>query len=359
MTRTSPETRPPDEDATPVRGRRGPGPFTLLALPALTVLVGFTVLLAVTGVPDEPGPRAADAEAASGTPVDPSYVPWLRAATRACTVVRPSVLAAQIDEHSGWNTDSAALGESGIAGFTPAEWRTWGRDEDGNGRSSPLDPVDAIMALGRRDCALARRMADLRARGTITGDLLDLTLAAAMAGPRAVRSARGVPPKARAHVTRIATLAKRYTKFDEKEPTRPLAGAVLTPPLTPLAITSPFGARKHPLLGISKLHTGLDLAAPEGAPVTPARAGTVIFAGTAKGYGNRVVIDHGTLGGKPLQTTYNHLSALLTTTGRPATPTTPIGRVGSTGLSTGPHLHFEVIYDGYYTDPAPWLPPNR
>ncbi|TWV28084.1 M23 family metallopeptidase, partial [Streptomyces albidoflavus] len=71
--------------------------------------------------------------------------------------------------------------------------------------------------------------------------------------------------------------------------------------------------------------------------------------------GNRVVIDHGKANGKRLQTTYSHLSALNTTQGSPVIPGTTLGWVGSTGLSTGPHLHFEVMVEGHYTDPMPWL----
>ncbi|MFC7468996.1 M23 family metallopeptidase [Actinomadura keratinilytica] len=74
-----------------------------------------------------------------------------------------------------------------------------------------------------------------------------------------------------------------------------------------------------------------------------------------RAYGNRVVVDHGEADGRRLQTTYSHLSALHTTQGSTVVPGTTLGRVGSTGLSTGPHLHFEVMLDGHYTDPVPWL----
>lgn len=106
---------------------------------------------------------------------------------------------------------------------------------------------------------------------------------------------------------------------------------------------------------MTKLHTGVDFGAPQGAQVFAAREGQVVFAAMTKAYGNRVVIDHGTIEGKRLETTYSHLSAFDVTAGQTVTAGTTIGRVGSTGLSTGPHLHFEVIYDGYYADPQPWL----
>ncbi len=78
--------------------------------------------------------------------------------------VRPR--GAGVEQRSSWDTDFAALlGKTGIAGFADAQWRTWGEDEDGNKRSSPRDPVDAIVALAREDCALAKKVTRLEAHG--------------------------------------------------------------------------------------------------------------------------------------------------------------------------------------------------
>nr|WP_313896826.1 M23 family metallopeptidase [Streptomyces sp. GC420] len=349
------------------RGRR-PGPFTLLVLPGLTAAMGFAGFLAVTGGLSSAWPQSADARspAAGGSAADrvhESYVPWLREAAKACTLVKPSVLAAQVDRHSGWDADTATLsGGAGIAGFTDAQWRIWGKDEDGNGRSSPRDPVDAIMALGRMDCALAEEVTELRTRGTVTGDLVDLTLAAHAVGTRSVAAAGRVPAKARTYLAEVKALSAQYETFDREESADSggrAASAVLAPPVTTLVISSPFGSREHPLTGVTKLHTGVDFAAPQGAPVSAARQGRVVFAGMTRAYGNRVVIDHGTIGGRRLETTYSHLSSLRTSAGQTVEAGTVVGFVGSTGLSTGPHLHFEVITDGRYTDPQPWLALNR
>ncbi|MFI0977400.1 M23 family metallopeptidase [Streptomyces sp. NPDC021093] len=364
MTQSSPDQ---DEAGTAPRRRRGPGPFTLLALPGLAAVIGSAIFLTAagqlpgTGSEDGQGSTAADtAKNSAADRVDKSYVPWLKESAKKCAVLRPSVLAAQIDAHSGWSTDTAALSDAtGIAGFSAAQWREWGKDEDGNGRSSPLDPIDAIMALGRQDCALAGQMAELRTRGTVTGELLDLTLAAHTAGRGAVESAGRVPAKARPYLVRIDQLSARYSAFDSPEP---LPGSDTAPPPSVLqwparttSVSSPYGTREHPLTGVTKLHTGVDFAAGRGTPATAAWQGTVVFAGLTKAYGNRVVIDHGSVGGKRLQTTYSHLSVLRVSKGRAVTVGTVVGDVGSTGLSTGPHLHFEVILDGYYTDPLPWL----
>ncbi|MFF4585445.1 M23 family metallopeptidase [Streptomyces sp. NPDC001388] len=339
--------------------RRGPGPFTLLVLPGLLTLSAVAGVLALTGgLPDDrtpdDGPRQ---DAVSG--VNATYGPWLRKAAGQCTVVTPSVLAAQIDQLTGWNNDTAGLsGGQGVAAFTDEEWRTWGKDDDGNGASSPTDPADAIMALGRRDCSLARKVTGLRTDGTVNGDLVDLTLAAYAVGTDAVTEAGRVPAAAKTYLTEVKALFAKYAEFDREDPAGGAgaqADAILAPPVTTLTITSPYGSRKHPLTGVTKLHTGVDFGAPQGAQVSAARAGTVVFAAMTKAYGNRVVVDHGTIEGKRLETTYSHLSRIDVTAGQTVRSGTPVGRVGSTGLSTGPHLHFEVIYDGYYTDPRPWL----
>ncbi|MEV6535447.1 M23 family metallopeptidase [Streptomyces sp. NPDC051639] len=355
---------PSDERPEHTRRRRRPGPFTLLALPGLTVVLGFAGVMAATGRLPSPWSEDSDAHPATAGSsatdrVDASYVPWLREAARTCSLLKPSVLAAQIDRSSGWNTDPATLsGTVGIAGFTESQWRTWGKDADGNGKSSPRDPVDAIMALARQDCALAEDVTWLRTRGTVSGDLLDLTLAAYTVGTDSVTRAGRVPATARTYLTEVKDLSARYRTFDREENANPGTGkasGVLAPPVTTLVISSPFGSRKHPLTGVTKLHTGVDFAAPRNAPVSAARQGQVVFAGMTKAYGNRVVIDHGTIGGRRLETTYSHMSSLLVTAGQSVETGTAVGFVGSTGLSTGPHLHFEVLVDGAYTDPMPWL----
>ncbi|MEU1047542.1 M23 family metallopeptidase [Streptomyces sp. NPDC005897] len=340
------------------RKRRGPGPFTLLLLPGLLTVTGVAAFLALGGLPD-PWTDDADANASAGADIDPSYVPWLRKAASACSVLEPSVLAAQIDQLSGWSDDSDELsGQKGIAAFTDSEWRTWGKDDDGNGKSSPRDPADAIMALGRRDCSLAKKVTELRTEGRVNGDLVELTLAAYAAGPDAVTEAGRVPAGAKTYLDEVQALLPRYEALDREDSGGGAggpAGALLTAPVSPLTITSPFGSREHPLTGVTKLHTGVDFAAPQGAQVTAARRGRVVFAALTSAYGNRIVIDHGTIQGKRVETTYSHLSSLGVAVGQAVEAGAPIGRVGSTGLSTGPHLHFEVILDGYYTDPRPWL----
>ncbi len=116
-------------------------------------------------------------------------------------------------------------------------------------------------------------------------------------------------------------------------------------------ITSPFGTRYHPVQKRNKTHTGIDIGAGHGASIVAAASGTVLRAGWNSGYGNYIVIDHG--GGK--QTLYGHCSALLVKSGQTVSRGQQIALVGSTGVSTGPHLHFEVLIHGAYTDPMSYF----
>ena len=99
------------------------------------------------------------------------------------------------------------------------------------------------------------------------------------------------------------------------------------------------------------MHTGIDIGAPSGAPIVAAAAGTVLVAGWEEGYGNTVVIDHG--GG--IATLYGHQSSIAVAVGQSVTRGQVIGAVGSTGHSTGPHLHFEVRVNGSPVDPLGYL----
>ncbi len=118
-------------------------------------------------------------------------------------------------------------------------------------------------------------------------------------------------------------------------------------------ISSEYGSRYHPILGYNKWHSGIDYAANRGTPIKAAEDGTVILAGVNGGYGNCVIIDHG--GG--VSTLYGHADKLLVKTGQDVIKGQTIALVGSTGLSTGPHLHFEVRVNGETQDPLKWAKP--
>ena len=116
-------------------------------------------------------------------------------------------------------------------------------------------------------------------------------------------------------------------------------------------ITSGFGWRYHPVLGYSRMHTGVDFHAGYGEPIHAAAAGEVVWAGVRGGYGNCVVIDHG----GQFATLYGHASALYVTVGDRVNTGATIAAVGQSGLATGPHLHFEVRILGNPVDPAAYL----
>ncbi len=113
------------------------------------------------------------------------------------------------------------------------------------------------------------------------------------------------------------------------------------------SISSPFGWRIHPLLKTRRFHDGVDLPAPTGTEIIAPLDGEVLSTGYLGGYGNHVAIDHG--GG--LSTMYGHLSSILVREGQEIKKGQVIGRVGSTGWSTGPHLHFMIMLQGEPTNP--------
>lgn len=127
-------------------------------------------------------------------------------------------------------------------------------------------------------------------------------------------------------------------------------GALLWPASGP--ITSPFGWRTHPIFGTQRFHSGIDIGADYGDPISAADNGTVIFSGWMGGYGKAVIIDHG--GG--ISTLYAHNSELLVEEGYRVYKGQTISRCGSTGYSTGPHLHFEVRENGSPVSPMGYLP---
>ena len=150
--------------------------------------------------------------------------------------------------------------------------------------------------------------------------------------------------RAAAHVARDVSFAENLKALMPFVPLRmPLSGEA--------SVTSPFGYRADPFLGRLALHTGVDLLQPYGSEIRATAAGRVAHAGPMGGYGDMVEIDHG----KGLATRYAHMSEILVQEGQEVAQGDILGRLGTSGRSTGPHLHYEVRVDGEPADPERFL----
>ncbi|MDB5101629.1 MAG: peptidase [Cyanobacteria bacterium RYN_339] len=129
------------------------------------------------------------------------------------------------------------------------------------------------------------------------------------------------------------------------------AQATLAYPLESATVKAPFGPRQHPTLKREVLHHGVDFSAAEGDQVLASSAGKVIYAGWYGDYGHVVILDHG----HGLTTMYAHLQTALVAVGTTVEAHQAIALAGNTGMSTGPHLHFELRRDGKPIDPAPFF----
>ena len=128
-------------------------------------------------------------------------------------------------------------------------------------------------------------------------------------------------------------------------------------PVNATRVSSPYGTRYHPILKTYRMHSGIDYAAPTGTPIMAPADGVVSFAGVKGGYGNAIMLNHR----KGMETLYGHMSAFVSgvSAGKSVKAGDVIGFVGSTGRSTGPHLHYEVRINGQIVDPSTVALPAR
>ncbi len=153
----------------------------------------------------------------------------------------------------------------------------------------------------------------------------------------------------------IAEMINKQTVKSEKNQQKiTVSGGFIRPVGGP--ITSPFGWRVHPIFKRKIFHSGVDLGMPMNSPVKAANSGKVIFVGWYGGYGKVVIIDHGRINGVPTTTLYAHLNSYRVSVGSTVVKGQVIANVGTTGYSTGPHLHFEVRQNGNPTNPFNFIP---
>lgn len=160
-------------------------------------------------------------------------------------------------------------------------------------------------------------------------------------------------------LTKAIADQKARDAVKQADPSDPPAssGAIFRNPTqtVPIHVTSEYGMRYHPVLHYWRLHAGIDLRDYCGNDVYAARSGTVLWTQARYGFGNQVMISHGTYQGKTLATSYNHLSAFVVKPGTFVKAGQLIARAGNTGTSAACHLHFEVYVNGATTNPRPYL----
>ncbi len=231
--------------------------------------------------------------------------------------------------------------------------------------SKTIDKVSAVVPeaeplaqVEARQLAFAERMTRLADRRSAAAETAMRRLGLnpdRMLASMEDRSAMGGPlitlmPSAEGSVDpRLRRLGLSLARMDALQ--RGLRGIPQVVPAAGTHISSGFGYRSDPFAGSPAFHAGLDFKGPTGAPIYAAAKGKVTFVGRRQGYGNCVEVDHG----NGLRTRYAHMSAFRTRVGEPVLAGQLIGAVGSTGRSTGPHLHFEVRLHGQAVNPRPFL----
>lgn len=187
------------------------------------------------------------------------------------------------------------------------------------------------------------QMSVLKQKQTESQNIINSLTADINAFEEALKQAEQAEAAAREQIRRLTAQSSSSKVF---------VGGTFQWPSVSSNITSYYGTRTHPVTGKVKSHSGVDIGAAYGTNIYAANSGTVIVAGwNSGGYGNYVVIDHG--GG--VTTLYGHCSSLNVSAGQTVTKGQVIAKVGSTGMSTGPHLHFEVLKNGATTDPMSYF----
>lgn len=266
----------------------------------------------------------------------------------------------------------------GVAGGLAVGYRL---AADGNGRSGTTDAHSSLEAAAAPNQALINRVGSLSARLLrLESEALDLAKRVGLldeverrlqpAGSDSPKEPSGGPllaldvdPNGDTNVNPDVDMARLEAALDNIDASLEMVGRQTTasdlaemawPSRYPIAnarISSRFGNRRDPFTQRLARHTGVDMPAPRGTPILASAGGTVRFAGYRSAYGNAVEIDHG----DGLVTRYAHAGKVLVRRGQVVLPEQAIATVGSTGRSTGPHLHFEVLRQGRAVEPLRYL----
>jgi hypothetical protein len=346
----------------------------------LVLITPATTRLAAHGTAAQLDQLTAAGQLRADAPVPGRYRNLVLAAGQVCPQIGPAHIGAQIEVESGWNprafTEAGDQPAHGIAQFTAPTWASWGGDYQirihhtttggpalvitGGGQpGDPYTPAHAIIAQAHLMCDLHRWARQQLAAGRLAGaGPLQLAWAAYFCGRGCILNAGGLPAGGLAgeYPGKVADALTRYGTVSQVG-----GGWVFPLPAGSWQRTSGYGMRT--LGGRTSHHDGVDWAAPEGTPIYAAGAGRVLTAGCTSptcgrpgdlsmpGSGLVVAVDHG----HGVTTRYAHALALAVTAGQQVTAGQIIGWVGSTGHSTGNHLHFQVSRHGTTVDPETFL----
>lgn len=301
---------------------------TIFLAAAVMGMTLFTSVAAVTDTqPNYGGYRSGKPTAAALTDIPAEYIPIFLAAQEKYGVSW-AVLAAVAGEESGFGQSEVYLEAGGVSSagavgfmqFMPDTWEEYAVDGDGNGVLDPYNPWDAVFSAAR--------------------------FLAANGFAEDARAALYRYNRSTDYVDRVLKRAAAYSDV-----MLPVGRGMWPLPAEYREISSGFGWRLHPVYHSPNLHEGIDIPAPEGTPVLAASDGVVAGAGQEPGYGLVVRVRHA--GGA--ETLYGHLSTFYVVPGQQMAAGEPLGAVGSTGVSTGPHLHFGVYVHGQAVNPEEWL----
>ena len=258
------------------------------------------------------------------------------------TAPAPTALAAATEARARMIEQRQSLIETALAGgkIDPAALKTALQSVGTPGVFARVENAQLAQA------GLAARALDVRYQAT-AAELKSLGLTPARLGA----AGTGGPFESAHADPTFKALFTSWKKLDTLQ-----GGAIAVPSDKPIktaaSFTSGFGVRSDPFQGRAAMHPGIDLAGPMGTPIYATADGVVLRAGwNAGGYGNLVEVDHG----KGIATRYGHMSAILVSAGQHIVRGQQIGRMGSTGRSTGSHLHYEVRIDGRPVNPIPFM----